>query len=274
MVLIPKRDELKELLDHELVLQEHRPYIGMSGLMGPCMRRTWYVFHWSTDRYVPKRVQRLFERGDLEEQRVIDDLRAVGMIVTDCLDEQVELVDETGHIKGHPDGKVELVPVAPKTPHLLEIKTMKDSLFKKYIKEGLKKSHPVYHGQVHTYMGERKLTRCLLIVTNKDTEERHYERIKYDKSVHDEAMHIGLEVLMSEFPPPKIGNATWHECKYCDCRNICHKGAPIKRTCRSCKYVSINMEGKWACTKHDIDDLTYQEQMASCGQYELGEEFT
>ena len=273
MALIPKQDHLKELLDHELVLQEFRPYIGMSGLNGPCMRRTWYVFHWSSDRYVPKRVDRIFARGDIEEARVIADLRAVGMEVDFCLDDQIELVDETGHIKGHPDGLVSKVLTAPKTPHLLEVKTMKNDLFKKYLKEGLEKAYPTYWGQVHTYMGKWNLTRCLFIATNKDTEERHYERIKYDKQVHDDCMHIGMEILMSEKPPRKIGDRTWFECKFCDCKPICHMGEPIKRTCRSCKHVLIEMGGKWSCGLHMIDGLTEQEQMASCGQYQLDEVF-
>lgn len=270
MALLPKRDLLQEAFESGDVLQEHRAYIGMSSLNGKCARKTWYNFHWSCDRYVSKRIQRIFDRGDLEEARVIKDLEAAGVICYEVLDDQSELVDDTGHIKGHPDGKAKNVPTAEKTIHLLEVKTMKDSLYKGYIKKGLEKSYPTYWGQVHTYMGEERLTRCLLVVTNKDTEERHYERIEYDKSVHEDCMSRGFDVLTSEFPPKKIGEATWYECKMCDCRGICHKGEPIKKTCRSCKHVNIEMEGKWSCGLYD-EWLTYKQQMEACVDYELSE---
>lgn len=273
MALLPKKDILKELLDHEMVLQEFRPYIGMSSLNGKCMRSTWYNFRWACDRFVPKRVQRIFDRGDMEEARVIRDLQKVGMVVGYCLDDQVEVGDDTGHIKGHPDGVVDKVPVAPKTTHLLEIKTMKDSLYKAYLKNGLEKQYPTYWGQIHTYMGKMGLTRCLFIATNKDTEERNYERIHYDKATHDMCMHLGLEILLSEKPPKKIGEVTWFECKMCDNKGICHKGDPIKRTCRSCKHVGIEMDGKWSCSYHKTDDIALDLQLTGCGQYELDEVF-
>ena len=270
MALIPKRDLLKEALDGGKVLQEFRSYIGMSSLLAPCMRRTWYNFHWACDRYVDRRVQRIFDRGDLEEERVVKDLRDAGVVCKDVLEDQIELVDETGHIKGHPDGRATKVPTATKTEHLLEIKTMKASIFANYKKKGLESTYRVYWGQAHTYMGELGLTRCLFIVTNKDTEERHYERIKYDPDVHQEAMGIGFDILTSESPPRRIGEVTWYECKMCDCKGICHKNEPIKKTCRSCKHADIEMGGGWSCGLYQ-QHLSYDDQMAACEDYQMSE---
>ena len=272
MVLIPKRDLLKEAMESGDVLQEHRTYIGMSSLNAKCNRRTWYIFRWACDRYVTKRVQRIFDRGDLEETRVIKDLQKAGVVVGYCLDDQIELVDQTGHIRGHPDGVADNVPTAPKTTHLLEVKTMKDSLFKNYVKKGLEVAYPAYWGQIHTYMGKLDLKRCLFIATNKDTEERKYERFKYDKTVHDDCMSIGMGVLTAEIPPKRIGESTWYDCKMCDCRGICHKGEPIKKTCRSCKHVNIEMEGKWSCELYG-HWLSSDDQMKACDDYQLDEVF-
>ena len=274
MALIPKRDLLKEAMEDGMVMQDKREYIGMSGLMGKCRRAIWYNFHWACDRYVDARIARIFERGDLEEARVVRDLRAKGVICTNVLEDQIELVDDTGHIRGHPDGKALNVPTAEKTEHCLEIKTMKASLFSAYKKNGLEASNPPYWGQVHTYMGEQKLTRALFTVTNKDTEERHYERINYDPKVHEECMSIGFDVLTSEFPPKKIGEVTWFECKMCACKGICHKGEPINRNCRTCKNFNIEMEGKFACDLHkEYGDLTRAWQLKGCDDYELDEVF-
>jgi len=272
MALIPKQDTLKEIIEKGMVLLENREYIGMSGLAGPCSRKIWYDFHWAYDRLVSKRVKRLLDRGELEELRVVTDLIAAGMTIKFALGGQVELVDKTGHIKGHPDGEVYQVPTAPKTPHLLEIKTMNNKLFKIYVKQGLEKSNPSYWGQIHTYMGERKLTRCLFVVTNKDTEERHYERIHYKKEVHKDCMSRGFNILTSEFPPNKIGESTWFECQFCDAKKICHKGAKINRNCRTCKNVNIEEKGQWSCELYG-HWLNKQEQLDGCESYELSEVF-
>jgi hypothetical protein len=149
---------------------------------------------------------------------------------------------------------------------------MKDSLYKKYLKEGLKRSYPTYWGQIHTYMGEQKLKRALFVATNKDTEERDYKRIEYDPIVHRDCMSIGMDILTSEAPPKKIGTATWFECKMCSNIGICQLGQPIKKTCRSCKHVNIEMHGKWACGMYNYI-LNYDMQMAACSDYELDEVF-
>lgn len=273
MAKVPKRDWFKEHMEDGLVLQEFRPYIGMSGLNSPCKRNIWYNFRWACDRYIYQRIDRIFDRGNMEEARVVKALRDAGMVCEDVLEDQVELVDKTGHIKGHPDGKVSKLPMAPVTVHCLEIKTMKHSLFMGYLKKGLEKSYPAYWGQVHTYMGEQGLTRALFIVTDKDTEERDYQRIEYDKGVHETCMSIGMDVLTAEAPPKKIApSPTWFECKMCDNSDICHKGAPIKKTCRSCKDVNIEMEGKWSCSRWKIE-LSYDNQMEACDEYQLDEVF-
>jgi hypothetical protein len=272
MALIPKTNILHDAIEGGPVAQEKREYIGMSGLNGPCARKIWYDFHWAYERTVTKRIRRLLERGDMEEPRVVRDLKEVGVNCKHVLNNQIELIDKTGHIRGHPDGTAENVPTAEKTEHLLEIKTMNNRLFKLYIKQGLKISHPVNWGQVHTYMGEQKLTRCLFVVTNKDTEERCYERIHYDKQTHDDCMSLGFNILTSEFIPKKIGEVTWFECKFCDAKSICHKGEAISRNCRTCKNVNIEEEGKWSCELYG-HWLNKEDQILGCGDYELSEVF-
>lgn len=272
MAKIPVPDTLTDKIERGMVTLENREYIGMSGLGGPCSRKIWYDFHWACDRKVTKRIKRIFDRGDLEEERVCIDLIAAGMKVSYVLNNQIEIIDKTGHIKGHPDGRVECVPTAEKTPHLLEIKTMNNRLFKLYVKNGLKKSNPTYWRQVHIYMGELGLKRCLFIVTNKDNEERHYERIRYDKQTHDDYMSRGMDILTSEFAPKKIGESTWFECKWCDDKGICHSDKPINRNCRTCHHVNIEMEGQWSCGLYG-HWLNKQEQLLGCEDYQLSEVF-
>ena len=277
MALIPKRNLLNEVLEQGDVEQEFRTYIGMSSLMGPCQRRIWYDFHWAYVRKIPKRIQRIFNRGHYEESVIVKDFEAAGIEVLFTGDNQAEMVDDTGHIKGHSDGILTNVPGAEKTPHLFEGKTMKHSRYVQYIKLGLEKFDRAYWGQIHTYMGEQKLTRCVFAACNKDTDERDFQRIKYEPEVHEEAMSIGFDILTAEFPPKKIGEKTWYECKTCNAKEICHKGAKINKTCRSCKHVNIEMEGKWSCgimKANGVDsDLSKDDQLAACKLYELSEVF-
>jgi len=272
MALIPKQNLLHDAIEGGMVKQQFREYIGISGLGYPCSRKIWYDFHWAYDRNIPKRIARIFERGDLEEPRVVRDLAAVGIDVKNVLKQQLEVVDSTGHIKGHPDGMAIKIPGAEKTMHLLEIKTMNKKLFALYVKNGLRVSNPGYWGQIHTYMGELQLTRCLFIVTNKDNEERHYERIKYDQQTHDDCMSKGFNILTAEFAPKKIGEVTWFECKFCDAKPICHRGAKINRNCRTCKHVNIEEKGQWSCELYG-HWLNREDQLLGCGDYELSEVF-
>jgi hypothetical protein len=217
-------------------------------------------------------MQRIFERGDMEEARVVRDLQAAGINTWDTLDFQKELVDSTGHIKGHPDGGCNEVPGAEKTNHALEIKTMNNKRYKDYVNKGLKETNPSYWGQAHVYMGEMGLSRMLFCVTNKDNEERHYERIHYDPQVHKDCMSRGFDILTSEQPPKKIGEATWFECKMCDARGICHKGEDISRNCRTCKYFDIEMEGQFSCSFHKRG-LGVEKQRQGCDNYEIDEAY-
>lgn len=280
MPIIPIQNKVQEVMEGQVEKCLPRPYIGYSSLNVACHRSLWYAFHWVDYRYIRPQLKRIFERGDLEEARIIKDLKAAGMECYAIIDgeereifghpeeEQEEIIGIGGHVHGHTDGRVRNVPGAEKTPHLLEVKTMKDKKFRDYKKYGLEKVHPVYWGQVHSYMGKSGLTRCLFCVTNKDNEERKFERIKFDKDIFNDMEAIALDVLTAEVPHPKIGDATWYECKYCDYKEVCHHGKTVLHTCRTCQHSSIEDFGIWRC---DISNkvLSKQAQFDGCRHWIL-----
>ena len=241
-----------------------RQYLGGSQLNHPCARYLWYTFRWCYKSPIHPRNERIFERGHLEEPRVIRDLIKHDMTVSDS---QKELDIFMGHIKAHPDGVVHNVPDAPKTPHLLEIKTMANKYFVKVKKNGVQEEHQVYYGQAQTYMGEMGLTRGLFIITNKDNEDRYYERVKFDPGMHEMLNMKGIDIVTTEVPPPKIGNSDWYECKMCDAARICHFDRYKLKTCRTCTKVSMMPEGKWRCNVNCID-LSLKNQEEACMEYE------
>lgn len=225
-----------------------RGYLGMSQLGHSCDRYLIYSFRRMYKKYVTPRKRRIFERGDLEEQRVINDLTSVGIAVYET---QNEIIGFAGHCKGHIDGVCEGLPGAEKTKHLLEIKTMNDKSFKETKKKGIQKAHWAYYVQSQVYMLYKNLNRALFVITNKNDEDRIYERIYFDKQVAEHAKDRSINIITIDYLPDKIGGPDYFQCKWCDAYGICQQQDEPIRNCRTCAYVEISDNGKWFCFKHD-----------------------
>ena len=269
MAKLPEDTRLKteKAIEDEKILQAPRSYLGMSGLGGKCSRAMWYGFRLCSKRYITPRENRLFQRGHREEPIIVADLEAAGMV---HYDDQAEVIDGHGHIKGHCDGKLRNVPDAPKTDHLAEFKTANDKNFKDMVKKAVKKSKPVYYGQMVLYMYKFRLKRALFVMVNKNDDKRYYERVSCDNKHAKELIQKGIDIISSEVPLEKIGSSTWFECKWCDHYELCHFGAQPEKTCRSCMFCDIHNEGKWACSMRDTW-LTWEVQQKGCSAYRLME---
>jgi len=267
MSKLPVIDPLEQVLERREILLPLRPYLGMSMLGHTCDRYLWYYFRWCFETRVTPRVKRIFDRGHLEEPRVVADLRAAGMIVENCLEEQNTYSDITGHILGHGDGDVQNIPGAEKTKHLLEIKTMKASKFREMVKFGLKRANPGYYCQVQIYMKKEGLTRALFIVTNKDDESRYYERVHFIPEEADQIEDRGLNIIGAEFAPARISNQPeWHVCRMCNAVETCFGRCPPPVTCRTCEHVSIEMKGQWKCGQSN-ENIPLEVQRTGCPLY-------
>lgn len=262
MAILPKRNIIEELIESQKVIQRKRHYIGASGIGGKCQRKVWLDFRWAYERTITARTNRIFTRGDLEENRVVYDLENAGMTVTGRQD---GFVDDTGHISGHIDGIVTGVP-GDDRPHLLEIKTMNDARFKAYIKDGLKTTNFSYYVQMNLYMGFLNLERCIFITTNKNDESRLYKFYDFDHAVFSEYKKIAFDILTSDEMPPAIGGKTWYECKFCDAYKYCHGDQETQVNCRTCISANIEHGGTWSCEK-TADTLSFSDQEAACSAY-------
>jgi hypothetical protein len=261
MAQIPHRDEIHHLIESVTYPEEDRMYLGMSSIGHPCDRYLFYVFHWAFHRKIYAKQKRLFNRGHLEEQIVISDLAAANI---HTVLQQDEVTDKTGHIRGHIDGVILSIPeIYPDTRLLLEVKTMGDKFFKVYKKKKLPNVEPGYYAQMNQYMGYKNLSKCLFVVTNKNTEERDYTVYDFDKINFLDYQRRSIHLLMSDRIPERIGNSTWFECKMCDAKQICHFKQPIRQHCRTCKHIEIHDKGIWKCgiTAHS---LNFAEQQKGC----------
>lgn len=267
MAKIPVNDPIHAAVEGGKIICEHRPYLGYSGLGHSCNRYLWYSFHWCYDKVITQKQQRLFSRGHNEEPIIIKDLSRAGLFVHST---QIEIVDDTGHARGHIDGMVEdeadiAEPLLGDEVCLLEMKTMNEANFKKFKQKGLKVAFPVYYAQIESYMGKLDLKKCLYVITNKNTDERIYKLISYDNT-HEDLDRKAFNIIVAEEPPEKIGEATWFECKFCDARNICHKDAPANENCRTCEHGTIENDGKWSCGSNG-EEIDTARQRTGCSLY-------
>lgn len=217
-------DALHTLIDNALLAEaakkKSRDYMGTSGLGSECDRQLWYSFH------QPKPVDsakalRIFGIGHALEPVIIDYLRKAGLQVwtEDKNGEQFGFEDEM--IAGHIDGVVMGIPGDEKTPYLLEIKTANDHRFKDFVKNGFC-SDEKYKTQIHVYMKKMNLSKCLVIIMNKSSQELYIEIIKADEIHAIFAVNRGKEIArMEQMPGRKYPTKAFFKCQYCNWKPEC-----------------------------------------------------
>jgi PD-(D/E)XK nuclease superfamily len=247
-----------------------RGYLGASVIGNECARALWYAFRWA---YQPEELEprklRLFDTGHREEQRIVEDLRAGGMNV---LGEQTGFAALGGHFAGHIDGLVQGLPEAPKTVHLLEIKTHNDKSFKSLLKDGVQISKPAHYAQMQTYMYHLKYSRALYVAVNKNDDNIYTERINVNNKTAEYLLRKAQHIIEADDAPDKLHPdpdlPAAFACHWCQAKSICHDGLMARRNCRTClSSTAITDNTKhnagWHCAKHN-KLLTLEEQHRGC----------
>ncbi len=245
----------------------YREHLGASLIGGNCERHLWYTFRWAARAVHEGRVLRLFKTGDLEEARLVNDLRSIGvtvMAVDPDTGKQFNLRDETGHFGGSMDGIGYGIPEARKAWHVLEFKTHGLKSFKALLKSGVAIAKPTHHAQMITYMHLTGIERALYLSVCKDTDEIYQERIKADPAMGEMLVRKAARVINATRPPLRISTTPdWFECAYCDHRFVCWQDDLPERHCRSCLHSTPVDSGRWTCAKHE-KYLTFAEQKVGC----------
>lgn len=247
-----------------------RPHLGASVIGDEnCLRHLWYSFRWASEPDFDGQLLRLFERGHLEEARIVSELKRVGWDVEDVdpeTGEQRRVAFFGGHFSGSSDGQVLGVFEAPKTNHLLEVKTSNAKRFAILKKDGVQKSNPGHYAQMQTYMHGLKLKRALYICVCKDNDEIYSERVHYDKAFAEAIVLKARTVVTSAEPLSKIKeDPSWFECKFCNHRPICHieNVDRLDRNCRTCASSTPLDNGTWVC-EFLQKELSVDEQREGC----------
>jgi len=244
--------------------------LGASGIGKDCLRAVFYSWRGFTQSKFPGRIQRLFQTGHLQEDRIVADLERAGLEVWAATSDgrQYTFLDESGHLIAKVDGVVRGVFPGSKEKMLLEIKTMSDNAFSKLEKGGIYKQDHLY--QIHTGMWFLGFRFGLYVVLNKNDEGYHIEVVERQKRIISDLQNrVKTLILGYSSAPPRISDdATDFGCKWCNHRSVCMEvTAPVK-SCRSCSFVRPINNGEWLCEKHQIS-LNMTEQVEGCQDYTM-----
>ena len=246
-----------------------RPHLGASQIGKGCERALWYDFRWVTPAAFPGRILRLFETGQLEEARIVKNLRRIGVTVLEVDPEtgrQWQVEAHGSHFGGSLDGVALGLPEAPKTWHVLEFKTHSAKSFRELVAKGVATAKPQHWAQMQIYMHLTGLTRAMYVAVCKDTDDLHVERVRADSDAAERLLAKAGRIIHAARPPARISeDPSWFECRFCDHHGRCHGEAAAAVSCRTCLHATP-VEGGWTCARLD-QGLDLDTQRQACGRH-------
>ena len=163
-----------------------RGYIGCSVIGHECDRYIWLNKYGKLTYEIPFRLGRIFERGNLEEERIFSSLKKLSCV--ELIWTQLSFASSI--LQGSCDG---VIKDKQGNQYILELKTMNDGNFKRLKKHGLSKSNVTYWSQCQAYMHLAHETNqienirlwspvqgLIFLAVNKNDESMYEELIEYD----------------------------------------------------------------------------------------------
>lgn len=248
--------------DVEAATSEHfaegfRRHLGASIIGHECARYLWFNFHWVKAEKVEGRMRRLWNRGHLEEPRMIAWLRLIGFTVHEY---DHEADGETQYriegAKGHFGGSLDSIAFAPERygigniPLLPEYKTHNDKWFKDVKKHGVIKAQPKHYKQMCSYGRAYGIRYGLYCAVNKNDDELYYEVVELDWGQADDLFRKAEYIIFSDFVPRISEHPTFFKCKMCSMVGVCHLDEPADVNCRSCVHAKPVEDKRWWCELH------------------------
>ena len=282
-----------------------RSHLGASSIGRDCARELWYGFRWSTESKASGRMLRLWNRGHLEEGRMVALLLTIGCEVfqQDEHGKQYRISAAGGHYGGSGDGVFKGCPdLPPDTPALSEFKTHNLKSFAKLAganwdawhdyhvlghTQGVRKV-PEFEGagvrsakfehwvQMQQYMSRMGLAVGVYFATCKNDDHVYAEVVTLDQESAEKYTQRGAAIVEMHEPPNRISESPgWFGCKFCDHRMVCHYGAAPARNCRTCEWSHPDTwQGGWNCWHPDnrrsdgtAMPIDKQEQLAACSMW-------
>lgn len=229
----------------------HRKHLGASQIGHHCDRYLWYQFHWADHEEFDGRMLRLFDRGNLEEERLINDLRNTGAKI-------MPLDPDTGkqwtftQFGGHFGCSMDAVGKTDRW-FMLEFKTANDKQFKKLVKlQSVKEWSYKYYAQAIVGLESSNLPECLHITVNKNTDEMYPETIQPNKDEATRLIERARRIIFSPEPLERChDDPGWWQCKFCCMKDICHGDKVAEVNERTHVNAKPLEDGSWAEVDND-----------------------
>lgn len=249
-------ESIKEDIDKyciELYSDGHRNHMGASVIGDECSRKTWSTFRWLKNSTFDGRTLRLFNRGKLEETRIVEWLKGCGFEVNEFDEngDQFRVSDVGGHFGGSLDGLGKLpAKFNLDIPIVFEFKTSKTGKpFNETVENGVKVAKNVHWTQMCIYGYKRNIKHAVYIIINKNDDSIYPEFVELDFGLAQDQIRKAEHLITSQRPPVGISkSATDFRCKMCTFVGICHQGEPVEKNCRSCLNASPIADAKWICS--------------------------
>ncbi len=232
----------------------HRNHLGASVIGEDCTRKLWSTFRWLKHEVHIGRMQRLFQRGHLEEPRFIEYLRGIGFQVWEVAENgsQHRIKACSGHFGGSLDG-INKPPVkyGLNEPLLCEFKTSGTGKGFEYLLEhGVKLGKPQHYDQMCIYGKHYGFRNALYMCVNKNDDTLHIEIVSLDWNRAVELEKKAEQIIFTPYAPAKISTSpAYIKCKSCHFKPICHEGETPEKNCRSCTSAVPVADGQWHCAR-------------------------
>ncbi len=255
---------------YEQKKEDPRPHMGCSVIGHSCDKYIWLTWRWALESKFPGRIRRIFDTGKREEERLVSDLRALGIELYTTDEEsgkQISVNAHDGHFSGSVDGIGRGFEEGPKSWAVLECKTHNTKSFADLQKKGVRESKPQHYAQMQCYMGLLEIDRAMYLSQCKDSDDLYSEWVHFDQDVYDNYMDRAGRLIKSSTAPVKISqDPSWYECKWCDFYEHCHGEQIAQANCRTCCHATPEKNAAWHCEAHG-KEITFQDQLKGCAQH-------
>lgn len=229
-----------------------------------CDRAMWFAFRRaSVPETITWRKRRIFERGNIEEERLLALLRLAGCEVWG---EQDRVRAAGGHLRGKIDGRALGILEAPGKEHIVECKSAKNEVFQKVKKHGVQKGKPDHYATMQFYMHGHGVDRAFYMMSNKNDEDLHMERVRYDAETAIRAVARVERIIAMDEPPGRLCvKRDDFRGSFCRHAAVCWGEEMPRVHCRTCLHASPVPDGNagWDCSRHS-KPLSLAEQDAGC----------
>ena len=253
---------------------DHPKTIRPSTIGHNCARVPMFDYLWVTKpEKPPGNILRLFETGEREELRLLDDLKRVGwhVINRDPNDarRQISVTTIDGHSKGFCDGIGRDLPNGGPW-RVIECKSMNANTFAKLVKaQSVEAVKPEHFAQLQLYMAELGIPKGLYAAKCKDNDKEYWEYVDLDRGYVDQLKEKARGIMAKRILPARVGGTpNSFACRNCRHIPVCHEQVSPLRNCRTCEFSQPIEGGLWVCNKHKcpIDKAL---ALASCADYQL-----